>query len=164
MTDRMPTIGTYRGAPLHDFQSLCRIEDVVKPGIDAVHATSNVANLYDFACDYWNSPEARLFAAAKVRAIFGTRAAAHENRGDIDLESLLAASLASTGWTYSDNSPIFVSVLARLAHSPLGFGRPCRSGPSMKSAGSSRLGTGPRNGSRSLASRWPSPRTDPCRG
>jgi hypothetical protein len=88
MMDRIPIVEKYRGVGVHDFQDRDRIEDVVKPAIDAIHAMNNAADLYQYACDFRHPPEARLFAAAKVRAIFETRAAAHENRGDIDMDLL----------------------------------------------------------------------------
>jgi hypothetical protein len=91
VTDRMPTIGLYRGVPLHDYQPLDRIDDVVKPAIDVVHGMNNAEDLYEYAADYEHPPEARLFAAAKVRAIFETRASAHESRGDVDLDRMAAA-------------------------------------------------------------------------
>jgi hypothetical protein len=91
MNDSMPITDRYRGVGLHDFQPLDHINDVVKPGIDAVHSTNDVEALCRYGCDYRNPPEARLFAAAKVRAIFETRAGAHESRGNVDMERLSAS-------------------------------------------------------------------------
>jgi hypothetical protein len=101
MSDRIPTIGAYRGVPLHDFQDDDRINDVVKPGIDAVHALNDAESLYDYACNFRHSAEARLFAAAKVKAIFETRAGSHEHRGNVDMDMLRArtSSLDSLIWT-----------------------------------------------------------------
>jgi hypothetical protein len=88
MTDRIPIVEKYRGVGIHDFQDRERVEDVVKPAIDTVYDMNAPAALYEYACDFRHAPEARLFAAAKVRATFEARASAHENRGDIDLERL----------------------------------------------------------------------------
>src|SRR5215469_8422094 len=102
MNDRISTIGTYRHIPIHDYQDNDRINDVVKPGIDAVHALRNAESLYEFAINFRNPAEARLFAAAKVRAIFETRASAHESRGNVDMELLDARTVGLDSLTSTD--------------------------------------------------------------
>ena|SRR5215469_3154346 len=113
MTDRFPTMGTHRGVPIFAFQDNERIEDVVKPEIDKIHAMNDTKELYEFAIDFWHCPEARLFAKAKIVALFETRASAHEARGDIDMAKLTAATVGldkiSTFGQYADyyhNNPM----------------------------------------------------------
>jgi hypothetical protein len=102
MSDRMPTVGLYRGVPLFDFHPLDRIDETVKPAIDAIHAMNDVEELYEYALDYLNPPEARLLAKAKIQAIFETRAGAHESRGDVDMDRLNAATTGLDSLTWTD--------------------------------------------------------------
>ena len=67
-TDRMPIVETYRGVGIHDFQDSERIETIVKPAIDYVFKLSDTDALFDYACDRYNPPEARLFAGDRYKA------------------------------------------------------------------------------------------------
>jgi hypothetical protein len=69
--DSIPIIGTYRGVGIHDQQPQTRVNCVVKPEIDHVlDDLSDISDLYNFAANAANSPEARLLAAAKIMAEF----------------------------------------------------------------------------------------------
>ena len=95
-----PTVETYRGIGIHDFQSRERIETVVKPAIDRIHAENDPEALFDFAGNAAMPPEARRFAKAKCEAAFEFAASSRVVRPSIDLEKLraLTAGLAS-GWS-----------------------------------------------------------------
>lgn len=100
--DEIPTIGEYRGVKIHDFQSPDRIENVVRPAIDRVCELSDIALLFDFACDPRNPPEARLFAGAKCRAAHSIAASSRVQRPDIDLEVLDASTAGLDSFQWSD--------------------------------------------------------------
>lgn len=65
--DQIPTDGSHRGVGLHVGQNEERLR-VVRADIDAAHALSHLDELYDFARDPGNAPEARLLARAKAEA------------------------------------------------------------------------------------------------
>jgi hypothetical protein len=100
MPDKNPIVGTYKGVGIHDAQLSARIEGVVKPEIDRVHAMTDRSSLFDFAGDPMNSPEARLLAAARCETSWELAAEGREVRPDLDLVMLraLTAGLDSVGW------------------------------------------------------------------
>lgn len=102
--DQIPTIGEYRGVPIHDFQSAERVETVVRPAIDHVLTLSDIGALFDYAANNHNPPEARLFAAAKARACHDIASSSRTLRPDVDLKLLDAhvAGLDSLDWTSPD--------------------------------------------------------------
>ena len=65
-----------------------RIERIVKPAIDFVLALADAATLVEYCGDHTKPPEARLLAAAKIRAMHELAASDHRHRGvtAIDLE------------------------------------------------------------------------------
>ena len=98
---RFPIIETHRGVGIHDFQTPERIESVVKPAIDAVHAMTGANALFQYARSPMHPPEARLLAAAKLEAMFELAAEHRETRPDIDVDLVRAvvAGLESLDWT-----------------------------------------------------------------
>ena len=104
MSDRIPTDGSYRGVPLHAGQSAERIETVVKPAIDHVSDLSEAIALADYAAEPANPPEARLFAAARVEAIWTLAAEGRAVRPLVDLRRVRAsvAGLNSAIWQDPD--------------------------------------------------------------
>ena len=90
---------TYRGVGVHVFQTPTRISKV-KRAIDDVYAIGALDKLYAY-CDHdRNPPEARLFAAAKLEAIFESAVDNREARPNIDLLKLRAivGALNSLKW------------------------------------------------------------------
>ena len=67
--DVIPCRGSYRGIGLHDKQSAKRLK-IVRGEIDKVYSLTEVTALFEFACDVRKAPEARLFSAAKLEAMF----------------------------------------------------------------------------------------------
>ena len=65
----IPCRGSYRGIGLHDKQSAKRLK-IVRGEIDKVYSLTDVTALFEFACDVRKAPEARLFSAAKLEAMF----------------------------------------------------------------------------------------------
>jgi hypothetical protein len=99
--DQIPIVETYHGVPIHDQQPRERIENVVQPEIDQVIGLTDVGQLLEFAKDISKTPEARLFAAAKIEALW--EIAAEERRVrpvGITLECVKAtvAGLDSSTW------------------------------------------------------------------
>jgi hypothetical protein len=123
MAHDMPTIGTYRGVPLHDFQPRARIEKVVKPAIDEVFGIADPEKLFTYAANNQNPPEARLFAAARCEACHQLAAESRVARPAIDLQLLRAhvAGLGSRQWVDPKH---YTSVL-----DPYGFRAPLRETP-----------------------------------
>src|SRR5262249_31763598 len=79
------------------------IERVVKREIDMVHSSADVAALFDIARDPRYSPEARLFAGAKIEASWELAAADRRGRPagiDLDLVRAATAGLNSAGWRH----------------------------------------------------------------
>lgn len=101
MSPRMPVVEKYRAVGIHDFQDREQVETVVKPAIDLVYQMTGAAELYAFATDRREPPEARLLAKAKVEAIHELRASEHGNRGDIDLDMLRAGTCMLNSLTWS---------------------------------------------------------------
>jgi hypothetical protein len=98
--DQFPICDTYKGIGLHDFQPAARIANTVKPEIDRVAQLRDVDDLYAFALDSGNSPEARTFARAKVEAYCELAADERRSRPKVDLGKLRAktAGLGSLRW------------------------------------------------------------------
>lgn len=95
----IPKIETYRGVGIHDFQDRERIEEVVKPEIDRVFATSDPQALFEIAGDVAQPPEARQFSRDKYVAAHQIRASAHiERLGRLELLDAMVAGLDSLGW------------------------------------------------------------------
>ena len=100
MSDKIPIITRYRGVGIFDCQSADRIKSIVEPEIDYIHSLSDLAQLIAFADDPANSPESRLFAAAKLRAVWEIAADERRVQPDIDFERVAAsvAGLDSRSW------------------------------------------------------------------
>ena len=98
--DEFPTVGTYRGVAIHDFQPDERIESLVKPAIDRVHSLQDIEQLYSYAVDFQNPPEARLLARAKCEAYFQIAAEERRTRPNIDSEMLRARTAGLNSWTW----------------------------------------------------------------
>jgi hypothetical protein len=98
--DQIPVVETYRGIGIENRQPLERIELVVKPAIDRVHAMGDPDLLAAYADDADNPPEARLFAAAKVEVALEIATAERRLRPVTSLERLRAsvAGLGSRRW------------------------------------------------------------------
>jgi hypothetical protein len=96
----MPVLETYRGVGIHDFQPTERIDTVVKPAIDQVLALDGINELLAIAGDTYRPPEARLLAAAKLKARYELAAERREARPAIDLDRLraLTVGLDSSEW------------------------------------------------------------------
>ncbi|MDO8398909.1 MAG: hypothetical protein Q7T45_13920 [Bradyrhizobium sp.] len=67
--DQIPIVARHRGVGIHDMQSAERIE-VVKRAIDNVYDEHDWDRLIAIAGDVTWPPEARLFASAKLEAVF----------------------------------------------------------------------------------------------
>lgn len=96
---KMPIVEVYCGVGVHDFQPRDRIERIVKPALDRVIATGDAEVLWRIVLDPISPPEARVFAASKIRAINEAQATAHARRlgGERMLDALLAG-LDSLFW------------------------------------------------------------------
>lgn len=96
----MPTAELYRGVRIFGLQPAERIESVVKPAIDRVYLIVDAQALVEYAADAGNSPEARLFAAARVEAIWQLAAEGRAVRPAVSLDYLRAATagLDSRQW------------------------------------------------------------------
>ncbi|TXM65672.1 hypothetical protein FV226_24585 [Methylobacterium sp. WL12] len=96
----MPTAEIYRGVRVFALQTQERINEVVKKEIDAVFAMSDAVALADYAGDASHSPEARLFAGARVEALWEMAAEGRAIRPPVDLARLRAttAGLDSLHW------------------------------------------------------------------
>jgi hypothetical protein len=99
-SNRIPIVEVYRGVGIHDQQPADRIERIVKPEIDAVYDMRDLEALYEFAGDVARCPEARLFSAAKIEALWQQATEERWRRPDIDLETVRAhvAGLDSATW------------------------------------------------------------------
>ncbi|WP_414462708.1 hypothetical protein [Hyphomicrobium sp. DY-1] len=100
--DEIPTDGSYRGVGLHIGQNEERLR-VVRADIDAAHALHDLRDIYDFARDTGNAPEARLLARAKAEATLDDaveRRAPRDRNSTISREILRAvtAGLKSLTW------------------------------------------------------------------
>lgn len=102
-SDALPTVGQYRGVPLHAFQDTARLA-VVRTDIDAVCDTADIERLIQIAGDASRAPEARLLAAYKIEAGWEAAVADRKERPDIDLDRVRAsvAGLSSRRWADPD--------------------------------------------------------------
>jgi hypothetical protein len=98
--DAIPVVEVYRGIGIEDQQPRERIERVVKPAIDLVHAMGDPDLLTAYAANADNPPEARLFAAAKVEVKLEIAMAERRLRPVASLEQIRAnvAGLNSRRW------------------------------------------------------------------
>jgi hypothetical protein len=98
--DFIPSVATYRGVGIQDHQPAERIENVVRPAIDAVFALADLKKLAAYAADVTRPPEARLLAAAKCEAMFQLAVDERRARPEINLERVAAsvAGLNSVRW------------------------------------------------------------------
>ena len=98
--DAIPIVEVYRGIGIENCQPRERIELVVKPAIDRVHAMGDPDLLAAYAADADNPPEARLFAAAKVEVELEIAMAERRLRPVASLEQIRAsvAGLNSRRW------------------------------------------------------------------
>jgi len=85
-----PSIGRYRGVEIHSFQTIERIEQVVKREIDLVLGTDDPDALWTILRDNARSPEARLAAEAKLLAP-AAAAEASRRKSPIDAARVKAA-------------------------------------------------------------------------
>jgi hypothetical protein len=97
--DSIPTIGEHRGVGLHDHQSPKRLARVTRE-IDTVLGVNHITLLLEIAADVTWSPEARLTAAAKLRAMHELSVEKRTTKPKIDLLHLAACtvSLNSQKW------------------------------------------------------------------
>ena len=98
--DVIPIVEAYRGIGIEDQQPRERIELVVKPAIDLVHAMADPDLLAAYAANADHPPEARLFAAAKVEVELEIAMAERRLRPVASLEQVRAsvAGLGSRRW------------------------------------------------------------------
>lgn len=73
-SDQIPIAEYYRGVGIHIDNPRERIDRVIRPEIDAVFDLEDAEALFKYACDGYKSPEARIFAGAKVMAMFESSA------------------------------------------------------------------------------------------
>jgi hypothetical protein len=102
--DAIPVVEIYRGVGIEDAQPLERIQRVVKPAIDRVHAMGDPDLLAAYADDVRNPPEGRLLAEARAEALW--EIAGEERRlRPISLERLRAstAGLGCRRWRDPDH-------------------------------------------------------------
>ncbi|GJD64417.1 hypothetical protein [Methylobacterium frigidaeris] len=98
--DRIPIVETYRGVGIHAFQPRDRIEAMVKPAIDRVFGLSDPAALARYLGDPTHPPEARLFAKARIEALWQLAAESRELRPAVNIVEVraMAAGLGSLHW------------------------------------------------------------------
>jgi hypothetical protein len=98
--DRIPAVAWHRGCAIEDQQPPERIQHVVRPAIDCVHAMGDPDLLAAYAANADNPPEARLFAAAKVEVALEIAMAERRLRPVASLEQIRAsvAGLGSRRW------------------------------------------------------------------
>lgn len=103
MTDRIPTAGSYRGVGIHAGQPAERVE-IVQRAIDAVYELEAAVALADYAAEPANPPEARLFAAARVEAVWAFAAEGRAIRPLVSMTRVRAsvAGLDSVTWQDPD--------------------------------------------------------------
>lgn len=100
MRNDFPIIEEYRGVGVHDFQSVERIRNVVRPAIDEVHTMNDVVALCAYVENRLKPQEARIFAYMKVEAAHAIATDERRVRPDIDLQRVRAAAagLGSVKW------------------------------------------------------------------
>jgi hypothetical protein len=98
--DAIPVVEIYRGIGIENCQPRERMELVVKPAIDLVHAMGDPDLLAAYAADADNPPEARLFAAAKIEVELEIAMAERRLRPVTSLAQIRAsvAGLGSRRW------------------------------------------------------------------
>ena len=89
--EAFPIVGEYRGVGLHAFQPAERIEDIVKPAIDTVHAMSDLRELAAYAGGMQHPPEARRLAAAKCEAGYSIAVDERRQRPALDMQRVRAS-------------------------------------------------------------------------
>ncbi|PBB20556.1 hypothetical protein [Mesorhizobium sp. WSM4313] len=97
--DRIPVIGEHRGVALHDYQDEARLA-VVRCELDSVLDLADATLLVEIVADVSWSPEARLTAAAKLKAMHQLAAEDRKTRPNFDLAYIEActAGLDSVYW------------------------------------------------------------------
>jgi hypothetical protein len=98
-SDEIPVVERYRGCGLHDFQSPERLR-IVRAAIDHVYTLDQVLDLVEHAGNVRNSPESRLLAVARCRALWELAQEAREPRPIINLAHVeaLVAGCGSRTW------------------------------------------------------------------
>lgn len=96
----LPTAEVYRGVKVFGLQSAERIERIVRPAIDRVYLLTDAEALVRYAADASHPPEARIFAGARVEAIWQLAAEGRALRPAVKLDYLRAATagLDSVKW------------------------------------------------------------------
>ncbi|MER8431384.1 hypothetical protein [Mesorhizobium caraganae] len=96
---RIPTVGEYRGIGLHDHQDEARLV-LVRRELDTVLDLHDITLLVEICADPTWSPEARLLAAAKLRARHQLAAEDRRSRPLFDMAYITACvgSLDSQYW------------------------------------------------------------------
>jgi hypothetical protein len=99
--DRIPAIDWHRGCAIEDPQPHDRVK-LVKRAIDHIHGLSldDAEALVAYAGDARNPPEARLYAAARLEALWQLASEERRLRPGVSLERLRAsvAGLGSKTW------------------------------------------------------------------
>jgi hypothetical protein len=98
--DQILISGRYRGVALHAGQNPRRL-DIVRRDVDAAFAREEAKDMMVFLRDGRHAPESRIFAAAKLRAMFEASVDHRETRPadvDPDLVTALVSPLESLRW------------------------------------------------------------------
>jgi len=66
MPELLPILAKYRGRRIHGFQSEARVAEIVVPELDFVAALADDRDLLVIISDVSRSPEARLYAGARL--------------------------------------------------------------------------------------------------
>ncbi len=100
--DKIPCVEIYQNVEIHDCQPRERIERIVKPEIDRVIDLQEGQALAEWCRDVARSPESRLLANAKVRALFEIATDERRVRPAIDLAEVRGsvAGLAVQRWRH----------------------------------------------------------------
>jgi hypothetical protein len=99
----MPVVSTYRGAPIHDYQTGDRVESLVQPSIDRVLEITDPLQLFGICCDVSEPPEARLLARSLYFAKAEAKLAAHDTRlGRLTRLEAATAGLDTLEWQDPD--------------------------------------------------------------
>lgn len=100
-SDRIPISEEHRGVGIHAGQPPARVE-VVKAAIDDVYSIVSPSRLLAYLESSANPPEARLFAAARLRAAHELAAESRISRPNINLMYIQAcvAGLQSLNWRH----------------------------------------------------------------
>ena len=99
--DRIPAVAWHRGCPIQDQQSLARIQHV-RDEIDRIHGLSldDAEELVGYCENWFNPPESRMYAAARLEALWQLASEERRPRPRIDLLRVkaLVAGLGSRRW------------------------------------------------------------------